>query len=164
MGVSAAAGAAVGLGAGAAAWLWAVPPLYLARMALNAMDGMLAREYAMVSPRGVVLNELGDVVSDAVAYLPFALLVPDAAPLVVAVVVLGLIAEVAALAAADDSGRRNDGPLGKSDRALGFGVLAVLVALGPPWPATLALVAMTLLAALTIRNRSTVRVAEAPGG
>jgi CDP-diacylglycerol--glycerol-3-phosphate 3-phosphatidyltransferase len=33
-------------------------------MALNAIDGMLAREHDMQSPLGAMLNELGDVLSD----------------------------------------------------------------------------------------------------
>jgi CDP-diacylglycerol--glycerol-3-phosphate 3-phosphatidyltransferase len=50
-------------------------PLFMFfRMALNAVDGMLAREYAQQSPLGAILNEAGDVVSDAALYAPFALL------------------------------------------------------------------------------------------
>ncbi len=37
-----------------------VPPFLFVRMALNAVDGMLAREHGMKSPLGAVLNELGD--------------------------------------------------------------------------------------------------------
>lgn len=54
---------------------WLVLPVFLfVRMALNAIDGMLARQYQMQSPLGAILNEAGDVVSDAALYLPFALL------------------------------------------------------------------------------------------
>jgi CDP-diacylglycerol--glycerol-3-phosphate 3-phosphatidyltransferase len=42
-------------------------------MALNAIDGMLAREHGQASRLGAVLNELGDVVADAGLYLPLAL-------------------------------------------------------------------------------------------
>src|SRR5580693_2355321 len=45
----------------------------LVRMALNAVDGMLAREFRQQSRLGAYLNELGDVVSDAALYAPFAL-------------------------------------------------------------------------------------------
>ena len=41
------------------------------RMALNAIDGMLAREHNQQSLFGAYLNEVGDVVSDAALYLPF---------------------------------------------------------------------------------------------
>jgi CDP-diacylglycerol--glycerol-3-phosphate 3-phosphatidyltransferase len=39
-------------------------------MALNAIDGMLAKEFALKSRLGAMLNELGDVFSDAALYLP----------------------------------------------------------------------------------------------
>ena len=56
-----------------AAWaLLLLPPVLFVRMALNAIDGMLAREFAQKSALGAVLNELGDVVSDTALYLPFA--------------------------------------------------------------------------------------------
>ena len=152
--MSAAAGAAVLTGPSSPGLLFVVPVLYLIRMALNAMDGLLAREHELTSRSGGILNEIGDVVSDAVAYLPFALLIPDAAVLVVAVVVLGLVGEVAALAAADQAGRRNDGPLGKSDRAFAFGAVALLVAFGFSVAVESALVLMAALAALTVWNRA----------
>ena len=41
-------------------WPLLMMPLVLfVRMALNAIDGLLAREYGMESPFGVILNELG---------------------------------------------------------------------------------------------------------
>ena len=59
-------------------------PIFLfVRMALNAMDGMLAREHGQESRLGAVLNELTDVVSDAVLTFPFATL-PEWNPLAVA--------------------------------------------------------------------------------
>ena len=48
-----------------------VPAALLVRMALNAIDGMLAREHHMQSALGGLLNELGDVISDIALYLPF---------------------------------------------------------------------------------------------
>ena len=47
-------------------------------MALNAIDGMLAREFGQKSALGGYLNEIGDVVSDAALYAPFALVAPFA--------------------------------------------------------------------------------------
>ena len=47
-----------------------VPIGLLLRMALNALDGMMARIYNMQSKLGEVLNELGDVVSDMFIYIP----------------------------------------------------------------------------------------------
>src|ERR1041384_1982416 len=46
-------------------------PIWLfLRMALNAIDGMMARELSMSTQLGAVLNEVGDVVSDLALYLP----------------------------------------------------------------------------------------------
>ena len=42
-----------------------VPIVLLVRMALNAIDGMLAREHDQKTPLGAILNELGDVLADA---------------------------------------------------------------------------------------------------
>jgi CDP-diacylglycerol---glycerol-3-phosphate 3-phosphatidyltransferase len=47
------------------------PLLLFARMALNALDGILAREFGQKSALGAYLNELGDVISDAFLYFPF---------------------------------------------------------------------------------------------
>jgi CDP-diacylglycerol--glycerol-3-phosphate 3-phosphatidyltransferase len=50
-----------------------MPVGLLLRMALNAIDGILAREYGMQSRLGGIFNELGDVGSDAALYLPLGL-------------------------------------------------------------------------------------------
>ena len=53
-------------------WLFLLIAIWcLLRMALNALDGMLAREYGQASHLGAVLNEAGDIVSDIALYLPF---------------------------------------------------------------------------------------------
>ncbi len=108
-----------------------LPVTLFVRMALNALDGMMAREHGMKSPVGAVLNELGDVVSDAALYLPFALVPGVNATLVVLVVILGIIGEMAgALGPLLGTMRRYDGPLGKSDRAFAFGLLGFLIGAG----------------------------------
>ena len=141
-----------------------LPIWLLLRMALNAIDGMLAREFAQSSTLGAYLNELSDVVSDAVLYLPFALLGENGLALAILVVFLANVAEMTSVLALANSGtRRNDGPLGKSDRALVFGVLGLLVGSGvapDPWLAwALAFVAILLL--LTIANRMRYGIADA---
>ena len=52
--------------------------------------------------------------------------------------------------------RRYDGPMGKSDRAFFFGLLALLLGLGlqPGWWADAALLLVLILSALTVWNRS----------
>jgi len=112
-------------------WLFALLPLWmLLRMALNAIDGMLAREFAQQSKLGAYLNELCDVIADSALYLPFALLPGINAVLLVTLAVLAVISEYAGvLGPMIGSSRRYDGPLGKSDRAFAFGLIALLVAL-----------------------------------
>lgn len=111
---------------------WVFLPLFLfVRMALNAIDGMLAREYGQQSRLGAILNELMDVVSDAALTLPFATL-PGWNPLAVAgAIFFAALTEMAGVFGLTiGSRRRNDGPFGKSDRALALGVLGAWLALG----------------------------------
>src|SRR5688572_31822925 len=72
-------------------------PLWLfVRMAFNAIDGMLAREFGQASKLGAYLNELTDVVSDAALYLPFAFLPGSSASLVGPIIALPIVSESAA--------------------------------------------------------------------
>lgn len=139
-------------------WALLMLPVWLfLRMALNAIDGMLAREYGMKSDLGSILNELGDVVSDTALYLPF-VMVPNISPyLVVFVVILAIFTEMAGVVAVQiGASRRYDGPMGKSDRAFVFGLLALLLGFGldPGWWANACLVVVASLALLTVLNRS----------
>src|SRR5689334_2489084 len=73
-------------------WPFLLVPLWMfVRMAFNAIDGMLAREFGQKSPLGAYLNELTDVVSDSALYLPFALVAPFSLWPVGAVVLLAAI-------------------------------------------------------------------------
>src|SRR3990167_6799683 len=97
-------------------WLFALIPLWMMlRMALNAVDGMLAREFGQQSRLGAYLNELCDLIADSALYLPFALL-PGVSPLLVVVVVLlALISEYAGvLGPMVGASRRYDAPMRKS--------------------------------------------------
>ncbi len=140
-------------------------PLWMAlRMALNAIDGMLAREFGQKSALGAYLNELSDVVSDAALYLPFALIAPFSPVWVAAVIFLAVLSEFAgALGVMAGASRRYDGPAGKSDRALVFGALGLAVAvLGslPGWFAWI-MPGLALLLCLTVINRVRNGVKEA---
>ncbi len=155
--LSIAAGASIAVYPNASWPLLLVPPVLFLRMALNAIDGMLAREHAMQSPLGAMLNELGDVISDAALYLPFCWVAGVSPLLVVSVVVLAIIGEMAGVAAIPiGASRRYDGPLGKSDRAFAFGLLALLIGTGidPGVWANGLLLVMTLLSAVTVINRA----------
>lgn len=109
----------------------ALPIGLFVRMALNAVDGMIARQYGQQTKLGEVLNELGDVVSDVAIYFPLIKFVPEFEPLVVAFLVLCTINEFAGfMGKVIGKGRRYDGPMGKSDRALVFGVYGLLATFG----------------------------------
>jgi CDP-diacylglycerol--glycerol-3-phosphate 3-phosphatidyltransferase len=127
------------------------------RMALNAADGMLAREHAMQSKLGTLLNELGDVISDVALYLPFALISGAAGPLVICVVILAILTEMTGVVGVQLGGRRRyEGPMGKSDRTIAFGILALLLALGIPadnW-INIFFAVMSALLIVTIYNRA----------
>lgn len=129
---------------GAALWVFAgdrlslllLPLVLFLRMALNAIDGMIAREHDQKSRLGAILNEAGDVVSDAALYLA---LVPALAPFgaagwpIVLFVVAAILTEfVGVLGPTIGGDRRYDGPMGKSDRAAAIGLLAFLIAVGVP--------------------------------
>jgi len=128
----------------------------LARMACNAIDGMLAREFGQQSKLGAYLNELADIVSDAALYFPFALLLPFSPLWTGVVIVLAIMSEFAgALGPLIGASRHYEGPMGKSDRAFVFGALGLWAGLGAPLPDWAALVMPALAAVLvvTIVNR-----------
>jgi CDP-diacylglycerol--glycerol-3-phosphate 3-phosphatidyltransferase len=141
-----------------------LPGVFIIRMALNAIDGMLARDFSQKSNLGAYLNELADVVSDAFLYLPFAYL-PEFDPLWIgAIIALSAISELAGVVAVlTGASRRYDGPMGKSDRALAFGAAAFWLGLGrtfAPWASLTFQVAILLLLILTVINRVRSGLAE----
>ncbi len=146
-------------------WLFILIPLWmLLRMAFNAIDGMLAREFGQQSRLGAYLNELCDLVADAALYLPFALLPGVSPTLVVLVVIAAIISEYAGvMGPLAGASRRYDGPMGKSDRAFAFGVLGTGVAFGllpSSWSNGLLLVIFAL-SLYTLYNRVRQGLAEA---
>ena len=155
--LSFATGAALALWPGERGPLLALPIVLLARMALNAVDGMLAREHGQKSALGAVLNELGDVLADFALYLPLALHPAFDARLVVGIVLLAIVSEMTGIVGVQiGASRRYDGPCGKSDRAFAFGLVSLLLFFGAPaglW-LTVVLGALLLLLAITIVNRA----------
>ncbi|MCP3020864.1 CDP-alcohol phosphatidyltransferase family protein [Cupriavidus basilensis] len=165
----AAAGGSLVVGALVAALAWLpgvflLMPLWLfVRMALNAIDGMLAREHGQQSVLGAYLNELGDIVSDIALILPFALVAPFGAGEIMVFALLAVIVECAGLIGPlAGASRRYDGPLGKSDRALVLGALGLWAGLGLSLAhaAHWLWVLLSLLSLLTIANRVRRGVAE----
>lgn len=154
--ISVVLGLSLALGNGGRWAFLLIPGWMFLRMALNAIDGMLAREFGQKSPLGAYLNELTDVVSDACLYLPFAGLPHFQPTWVGAVIVLSVVVEMTGcVALLTGASRRYDGPFGKSDRAFAFGALALAVGLGLPVQSWQGIVfpLMAVLCGLTIANR-----------
>jgi len=131
-------------------------PILLIRMALNAIDGMLAREFNQKTHLGAILNELGDVISDVALYLPFIVL-PSVSPiLLILLLLLTVISEMTGVIAVQiGANRRYDGPMGKSDRAFIFGVIGLLLGLNilaDFWLNSVFIIIILLLI-ITIMNR-----------
>lgn len=105
----------------------ALPIGLLVRMILNALDGMMAREFGQTSRLGEVLNEVGDVVSDVFIFFPLLKYHPESLYWVVAFIVLSVLNEFAGVMGKVLGGqRRYEGPMGKSDRALLMGIYGLL--------------------------------------
>jgi len=117
-------------------WLFILIPIWLfVRMALNAIDGMLAREFNQKSRLGGYLNEITDVVSDAALYLPFTFVHPFDSLQIGLIIWLSALTEFCGvLGQVQGKPRRYDGPLGKSDRAFLFGVLGLVYVFVPVLP------------------------------
>ena len=97
-------------------------------------DGRIRpREFRQQSRLGAYyLNELGDVVSDAALYAPFAPVSPFGALGVGSVIVLAALSEFSgALGPMIGVSRHYEGPMGKSDRAFFVGLLALVSAFVP---------------------------------
>jgi CDP-diacylglycerol---glycerol-3-phosphate 3-phosphatidyltransferase len=144
-----------------------LPLVLFLRMALNAIDGMLAREHNQKTPLGAILNELGDVLSDAALYLPLAVIPPFDPILIVLIVIFAIISEMTGvLGVPIGASRRYDGPMGKSDRAFFFGALGLLLGLNAPiLPAVRPVLCIVLvLLLLTILNRARCALRELASG
>nr|WP_315064860.1 CDP-alcohol phosphatidyltransferase family protein [uncultured Campylobacter sp.] len=133
-----------------------LPVWMFLRMALNAIDGMLAREFNQKTTLGGYLNEATDVISDAALYLPFAFVAPFGWGIIALVIFLAFMSEfLGVLGQVHGSGRRYDGPMGKSDRAFVFGLIGTIYAVFGQLPSwfSWALYAVALLLVLTCINR-----------
>ncbi|MDR2237796.1 MAG: CDP-alcohol phosphatidyltransferase family protein [Chryseobacterium sp.] len=113
-------------------WFFLSLPIgLLIRMALNALDGMMARKFNQTSRLGEVLNEVGDLVSDVIVFFPLLKFQPESLHLIVIFIVLSVINEFAGLLGkVVGKERRYDGPMGKSDRAFILGLYGLLIFFG----------------------------------
>ncbi len=137
--------------------LWLLLPVWLfIRMALNAIDGMMAREFDQKSDVGLILNEVGDVMSDVALFVPFFGLSPAITTSMLAVLILSMLSEfIGVLAASLNRPRNYLGPMGKSDRAFVFGGLAIYIAFGfLSEPVLYCLVGVNILLLITCFRRA----------
>lgn len=163
--VAAAAAAGAAIVAGAlldAPLLWlAVPPLALVRIALNALDGSVARRTGTARPFGAALNETCDRLSDIAIVAPIAFVA--GAPLALAATAAMLLASFTGVLAHAVGGVRDyGGPMGKADRMLVVGLAAAVAPVAPvAWTVAAAAIAagcaVTAAARLT-RLKATVSV------
>jgi CDP-diacylglycerol--glycerol-3-phosphate 3-phosphatidyltransferase len=128
----------------------------LVRMALNAIDGAVARRAGQSSAAGELFNETSDVVADAALYLPL-IVVSWAPPTLVFLFVLitGWTEFFGVLPKVVGRTRRYQGPMGKSDRALLVGLYLAALAVGAPhggWELALFAAADVLLAVTCVRR------------
>jgi CDP-diacylglycerol--glycerol-3-phosphate 3-phosphatidyltransferase len=148
--------------------LFLLLPLWmLLRMAMNAIDGMLAREFGQQSALGAYLNELSDVIADAALALPFVQIAPFGWASVACLIFLAALSEMAgALGPMVGAPRQYNGPMGKSDRAFLFGAIGLWlgVAGSLPEPAFWLLPVASIAIIVNIRNRiySGIRAADKP--
>ncbi len=105
----------------------ALPLGLLLRMALNALDGMMARIYNQQTKKGELLNEFGDVISDLLIFFPLLKYESSNIYLAALFIALSIINEFAGLLGKVISNeRRYEGPMGKSDRALVISIYGLL--------------------------------------
>ncbi len=115
--------------------IWALfwPIGLFLRMALNAIDGLMARRFNRQTRLGGFLNEIMDVLSDVVVTLPLLVLLPSLSVLIWIFIVQAVIMEGAGMMGyLSKAGRSYKGPLGKSDRAFLLAVFGILVATQVP--------------------------------
>jgi len=102
------------------------------RMALNALDGMLAVQTHQTSPVGAFLNEVCDIGSDLGIYFPFLFCSSIHPILLSSLLLLTVVSEFVGIAALVTLGKRRfEGPFGKSDRAVFFGLIAIALVIKP---------------------------------
>jgi CDP-diacylglycerol---glycerol-3-phosphate 3-phosphatidyltransferase len=132
-------------------WL-VVGPCALVRMALNALDGAVARRTGTSHTRGEVYNELVDRTADALMLVPVAVVAP-AWLAIVAVAAAWGTSLIAVLTQAVTGERAHGGPMGKPDRVLVLS-LAAAAAVGVGATAfTVGLIAIVVGCAMTVGIR-----------
>ncbi|MBI4311538.1 MAG: CDP-alcohol phosphatidyltransferase family protein [Chloroflexi bacterium] len=135
-----------------------VPAVVFLRLALNALDGMVAKDLDVARPWGEVLNEFSDRLSDLALFGGLATLPGVSLPLAASVIALMMLASYAGILSKAAGGPRQYGGLmGKADRMLLLAAASVAAFFAGPWVLDYALLLMTagILATLAARLRKT---------
>lgn len=104
------------------------PIWMLIRMAFNAIDGMLAREFNQQSQLGAFYNELCDVIADTALFVSLIVFSSINPILLLLMIFLSILSEyTGVMAPLIGQKRRYDGPMGKSDRAFWTSVIALII-------------------------------------
>ena len=97
------------------------------RMALNALDGMIANKFNQKTKIGIFYNEAGDVVSDTVFFYVFLRVIRVNEMYNLLFIFLSALSEyIGVVAVRVDNKRHYEGPMGKSDRASLISLLAII--------------------------------------
>jgi CDP-diacylglycerol--glycerol-3-phosphate 3-phosphatidyltransferase len=112
-------------------WAWwlvlLVPPIAIGRTALNALDGLVARDTGLARPWGEVLNEFSDRLSDVALMTGLALAPGSNTTLGAAAMVMMLLSSYLGTAAKAAGGRRQyGGVMGKADRMIYLSIASVV--------------------------------------
>lgn len=105
-----------------------VPIFFFLRMALNALDGMLASNFNMKTQIGIFLNETGDIISDSIVFYVFFKVINVSEYLAILFIFFSILTEYIGVVAFMVDGKRHyEGPMGKSDRAFFISILSLMV-------------------------------------
>lgn len=135
---------------------WVLPVSLFIRMALNNIDGVIAREHNQKTNIGAIYNELGDILSDIAIYVPFLYVCRVNVWLIFLFTVLTIISETVGIMGVQiNASRHYDGPMGKSDRAFWFSIWAIVAAYVaiPEKTGVIIISAISLLLLFTCFNR-----------
>ena len=143
---------------------WVLPVALFVRMALNNIDGVIAREHNQKSNIGAIYNELGDILSDVAIYVPLLYVCGCKFWLIFLFTILTIISETVGIMGVQiNASRHYEGPMGKSDRAFWFGLLAVVLVFRtiPQNCLTIFVGVVSLLLVYTTYNRINAALKEA---
>nr|WP_314655850.1 CDP-alcohol phosphatidyltransferase family protein [uncultured Fusobacterium sp.] len=109
-------------------FLYLIVPIFLfLRMALNALDGMIANKFNQKTKIGIFYNEVGDVISDTVFFYIFLRVIGVNEVYNLLFIFLSALSEyIGVVAVMVDNKRHYEGPMGKSDRAFLISLLAII--------------------------------------